>query len=112
MNQMTHCIDHCTNCHKSCVSTLTHCLSMGEAHSVPEHVCAMLDCAAACAIAADFMMRGSPQHALLCATCADVCARCAQSCEAVNDGPIMQRCIDECRACEEACRMMGRAKAA
>ena len=103
--EMRSCIDRCQSCHDACVETLNHCLTMGGEHAAADHVTTMLDCAQICATSADFMLRGSTQHAGICEACAEVCEECATSCEAL-DGAEMKRCADECRRCAESCRQM------
>jgi hypothetical protein len=73
----------------------------------------LMDCADICRTSADFMLRGSPQHALTCGTCAEVCAACAESCERIGqqDG-MMKKCAEVCRRCAESCRHMAQMKSA
>jgi hypothetical protein len=63
----------------------------------------MIDCAAICATAADFMLHKSQFHHRLCGLCAEVCAACADDCAAL-DG--MEDCVAACRRCAEHCRKM------
>lgn len=101
------CIDECRRCHATCLSTaMNMCLEMGGDHVAPDHFRLMADCAAMCAAAADFMLRGSAHHAAVCGVCADICAACAESCEGL-DG--MEECAAACRACERSCRAMAEA---
>jgi hypothetical protein len=52
------------------------------------------------------MLRGSPHHTYVCGVCAEVCLRCAESCETLSDDDLMRHCADECRRCAESCRAM------
>lgn len=102
--EMQTCIDQCSNCHDVCLRMAsTHCLEMGGEHTKPDHYKLMLDCAQICHVAADFMLRGSPRHAEICAACAHICETCADDCERIGD---MGECVEACRACAESCREM------
>ena len=98
------CIDQCSVCHDVCLrAATTHCLEEGGEHARPEHMKLMLDCADICQVAADFMLRGSPRHPLVCGICAQICDACADDCERVGD---MDECVEACRACADSCRAM------
>lgn len=99
-------------CRTLCMETLYgHCLPMGGPHVAPDHVKAMTDCIQACQVCADFMTRGSEQHAVQCAACAEICDACARSCARI-DSPQMQHCAEVCRRCASSCREMSRAAVA
>jgi hypothetical protein len=101
------CMVACWECRDTAQDVLVnHCLAMGGAHVEQAHVKLMLDCIQITQTCADFLRRQSAQHALVCQTCAEVCAACADSCEQVG-GPEMQRCATACRQCADACRGMG-----
>lgn len=102
--EMRTCIERCQHCHDVCVEAVLYCLERGGDHAGPAHISLLLDCAAACAIAGDSMLRGSPVHGLLCAACGAVAERCADSCEELGDDQQMQACARECRRCADACR--------
>lgn len=80
-----------------------HCLQLGGKHVEPAHLQLMADCAQICRTSADFMLRGSPRHALTCRACAEICEACADDCERIGD---MADCVQACRRCAEACREM------
>lgn len=102
--EMKACMDDCHACHITCLSMTTrHCLAMGGAHAAPEHITVMLDCAQICAVALDFMARGSAHHAQVCRVCAEICRACAASCRAL-DG--MEECVAACERCAESCERM------
>ncbi|MFL5759394.1 MAG: four-helix bundle copper-binding protein [Thermomicrobiales bacterium] len=105
-NKMEHCIELCETCHGACVETITHCLKMSGAHSKLDHIRLMWDCAEICALAADFMHRGSDYYFRTCAVCAEICARCADDCARFENDPIMRRCAEACRNCASACQEM------
>ena len=102
--EMQACMDACQHCHVTCLSMTTqHCLQVGGAHAVPDHIKIMLDCAQICATSLDFMARGSDQHKLVCGICARICRACAESCRGL-DG--MEECVAACERCADACEKM------
>jgi hypothetical protein len=106
------CIGHCSGCHNLCVNTIAHCLDLGGKHAAREHIQLLQDCADICAMAANFMLRGSGYHRQVCGVCAEICQRCAEDCERL--GPtdeVMQHCAVLCRRCADACREMATAVA-
>lgn len=109
--EMQSCIEECLECHRICVETTTHCLTMGGEHASEDHIGALLDCAEICQTSANFMLRGSHDHDEVCAVCAVVCERCAESCDAMaGDDDLMRRCGEACRRCAESCRRMAGTK--
>lgn len=107
-----HCIDVCNDCHDVCVETIAHCLQKGGKHAEPNHVLLLTDCAEICRTTADFMLRGSKLYRGTCALCAEVCDKCAASCEQFGADAEMKRCAEVCRRCAESCRQMSGQKAA
>jgi hypothetical protein len=109
--EMRRCIDECLNCHRICIETVNHCLSLDGRHAEARHIRLILDCAQISATSADFMLRTSDYHTRLCGICAELCAASADSCQEL--GPhdaTMQRCVQICRRCGDACgRMTGMA---
>ena len=105
------CIETCNECRDECESTLyQHCLKEGGSHVKQSHVKLMADCIEICQTSAHFMLRGSDNHALICAACAEICNACADSCEKVG-GEDMKNCAETCRKCAETCgQMSGSAK--
>lgn len=103
---MDDCIANCTDCHRVCLETLSHCLEMGGRHADPAHIRLLMDCAAICRTSADLMIRESPFHPLTCGACAEICARCAEDCARMEDDPAMTLCAEACRHCAESCRAM------
>ena len=99
------CIELCSDCHDVCVATSVHCLAQGAEHASLEHIGTLLDCAQACDMSRDFMLRGSALHHETCGICAEACERCAASCERFDDDA-MRQCAEECRRCAESCRSM------
>ena len=107
MDTMQHCMELCQRCHDTCLETLTHhCLAVGGKHAEKNHVRLMLDCIEICQTSANYLRRGSPQHAAICRACAEVCQACAESCEQLGE---MDECARICRECAESCRQMSQA---
>jgi hypothetical protein len=105
--EMLHCIEVCSDCHKACLQTVPYCLQMGGHHAEPNHIRLMMDCAEICQTSANFMLRGSERHQLTCRVCADICRACAEGCERMgSDDEMMQQCAEECRRCQQSCERM------
>jgi len=101
---MKDCMEACHECHVTCLSmAMNHCLEVGGAHAEPRHMKIMMDCAQICAVALDFMARGSEHHRHICRECAEICRACAAGCEQL-DG--MEECVAACRRCADACEKM------
>lgn len=104
--EMQHCIQECTNCHTVCTQTVNYCLEQGGKHAQAQHIGLLLDCVEICSTSADFMLRGSSFHAKTCGVCADVCERCAQSCDQFGDDEQMKACAQARRSCASSCQQM------
>jgi hypothetical protein len=105
--EMEECIVRCTECHNTCLETVTHCLTIGGEHAAVEHIRLLLDCVSVCAASRDFMLRGSDFHPRICGVCADVCQRYADWSEGIPGlDEQMRACADECRRCADSCRAM------
>jgi hypothetical protein len=106
-SEMQQCIDECTRCHHVCLATVSHCLELGGKHADPSHIGLLLDCAEICQTSANFMLRGSERHQLICGVCADICRACAEACERIAGGDqMMKDCAERCRRCAESCERM------
>jgi hypothetical protein len=110
-HELAECIERCSDCHVVCVATIVHCLNEGGDHAAADHIRALADCAQACDLSRDFMLRGSQLHHDACSVCAKACERCAESCEQWPDDDVLRRCAEECRRCAESCRAMAVATA-
>jgi hypothetical protein len=105
--RMRECIGHCSGCANYCLDTVAHCLDLGGKHAARHHVGLLLDCADICRTSANFMLRGSPFHAMTCGVCAEICDRCAEDCERLDpNDEVMRQCAELCRRCAESCREM------
>jgi hypothetical protein len=104
--RMQECIDDCNNCHAACLETVEYSLEKGGDHATEAHIRLLLDCAEICQTSANFMLRNSPLHAIICAACAEICERCAVECERFPDDMQMAACARMCRTCAESCKEM------
>jgi hypothetical protein len=84
-------------CQDQCLmAASTHLLEQAHASYRPQHLRLMMDCAAACAFAADLITHKSQFHTRACALAADICTTCAKDCEPYSD---LAQC---CALCREA----------
>jgi hypothetical protein len=104
---MQSCIQHCLICHQTCEQIMIYCLQLGSVYAAPAHINTFRDCAAACALTADFLIRASDYHSSLCSVCAEICTACAEICERMSDDAMMEKCADICHQCAASCRQMG-----
>ena len=110
--QMLVCIQNCQDCSRACTQTLAYCMRQGGPHSEDQHLRLMIDCADICHTSANFMLRGSDLHAVVCGACAEVCQRCADDCDRMATDLRMKALADTCRHCAESCRQMATTAAA
>jgi hypothetical protein len=104
--EMGRCLDDCLSCLRSCLETVTYCLTKGGRHAEVAQVRTLLDCVDICDTSARFLGRRSPLHLRTCAACADVCRTCESSCRRLPEDEVMQRCANACRICAESCEAM------
>ena len=105
--EMQECIDECLRCHAICLQTVNHCLELGGKHAEPAQIGLLLDCAEICQTSANFLLRNSDLHQLICRVCADICRACAESCDRMAGGDqMMKQCAEECRRCQQSCERM------
>jgi hypothetical protein len=99
--QVADCMEALGHCHATCLSTAAvHCLESGGEHVRPQHFRLMLDCAAACAFAADALARKSQFHNRICALAGDIATTCGRDCEALGG---MEACAAACRETARLC---------
>lgn len=110
--EMRECIQNCVDCRSLCTEMLSHCLRLGGPHADAGHIRMVLDCIQICGTSADFMLRGSDVHPLICEICAEVCRHCAEDCRNIAKGDeVMLRCAEQCERCSESCERMAQARA-
>lgn len=101
-HSMSECITTCTDCHRVCLETITHCLTRGGEHAEAAHIQLLMDCAEACQACANSMIRGPEQNGYFCELCAKICTVCAEACEETG----AKACAEACRKCAESCGVM------
>ena len=106
MATMQQCITDCLDCHSVCLSTITHCLEKGGEHAAPEHIRLLQDCTQICMTSADFMLRKSAVHQMVCRLCAGICELCATDCAKMADDEQMVLCAEMCQRCAQSCSEM------
>lgn len=104
------CIDICLKTHRMCLETVRYCTEQGGRHVVATHLSLLLDCAEMCQTTANFLLRSSPQHGVICDACARVCESCARDCSTFSGDARMERCAETCRECARDCRGMAAMK--
>jgi hypothetical protein len=105
--EMERCAHACHECQDMCLALIPHCLSMGGPHSEPEHINALLDCAAICGVSHNMLHRQSELHVFTCQACAQICRACADDCEQIGRGDRrMMMCVEACDRCADLCERM------
>jgi hypothetical protein len=102
-------IEACQACHEACMETTAKLRMRGPGDN--GQIGALLDCADLCRLAASFLTRDSPLHAMACALCADACQRAARDCARVDDDDV-RRTADTCRRTGDRCRRLAAAAVA
>ncbi len=108
-NDAKACIEACTACHDVCMETSARLRMQG--HGDEGQIGALLDCAELCRMAANFVMRDSPLHAMVCVLGADACLRAARDCERFEDDR-MREVANTCRRTADRCRRVAAVAAA
>jgi hypothetical protein len=107
---MQTCLSDCLKCYELCMQLIPYCLEKGGKHANPEHMKLLMDCAEMCQTSANFLLRGSKQHASTCTTCALICRVCGISCDEFGeDDEQMKACAAACFKCAESCEAMAAA---
>jgi hypothetical protein len=96
------CIHNCLTCYRECEKAARLALGREGDPNTASHVTILRDCAEACKLSADFMLRGSPRHPQACALCAELCDLCADECDRYG----REACADACRRCAGTCHSM------
>ncbi len=102
---MEEAIRNSLDCYRICEETIAYCLKMGGRYVEPDHVQIVVDCAQMCNLHASFMIRNSNFAGRTAELCADICEKCAASCEAVDpEDTQLKTCAEMCRKCAASCR--------
>jgi hypothetical protein len=107
----------CAEGHRVSTRTFSHLRTWERDASVasPDDLRLLLDCAQVCSVAADFLLRASEFHVLMCSLCAEICRKCQQNCRqlaAAEGDPVLAECAAACLQCSNACRRVMAASAA
>lgn len=97
------CLRNCTECHTVCFQTAVS--PQVAAKISPDDLKLLLNCSDICRTSADFLAVRSAFHRIVCRTCSEICAACAEMCER-SGIDVMLTCAKVCRTCEDSCRRM------
>lgn len=103
--EMERCIDDCTRTHQVALTVSGHALRHGGDENTNHTIRVLSDCVEICQTAANFMLRGSPNHRLVCRACAHSCREVAEECARFEDDP-MKKMAEVATACAESCEAM------
>lgn len=98
------CIEDANECQLVCTETITYALQMGGAHAELPLVRNLMDCVAGCQLSTTLLLRRSEFAPRACALTAEMCDRCAESCDHFPDDQWMVECSETCRRCADSCR--------
>jgi len=106
-HEMEEGIQDCLDCHRICLRTFSHLLTLETDAELaePEQLNLLLDCADVCRMCADFMLRISEFHVRAADLCSQICRRCQQLCEfPAREDPIVLECASTCARCANSCK--------
>ena len=110
--QFKSCIDACNRCAEACDHCAASCLREPDVKAMTRCIALDVDCAQICRLAAGYMSRASECARDLCALCAEVCEACGDECAKHQKMEHCRQCAEACRHCAEECRRMaGEARA-
>ena len=102
---MDHCVELCVKCARACEECLVACLGEHDVKARAKCIKSLVDCAAICFLAIQFMDRDSMHAKALCKLCAEICDECAMQCGMHKDEHCPE-CARICKECADACRKM------
>ena len=88
------------------METINYCLIEGGPYVENEQIGILYDCAYACKLNADFIIRESGYSAQAANICEEICDDCADGCGRFSDDEKMLKCSKICRECGISCRDM------
>lgn len=100
------CIEACSDCTQECEHCATACLQEKDKDSLIRCIQLNRDCADLCALAVQWMSRGSEFAAQLCALCAEICEQCGEECKKHIQLEHCAECAESCLHCAAECRKM------
>jgi hypothetical protein len=103
--EMQRCIDDCTSMHQVALTAAGHALRHGGDENTNHVIRVLSDCVEMCQTAANFMLRGSPNHRKTCGVCGQICREVAGECRRFDDDA-MNRVVESAERCAESCEAM------
>ena len=91
--EMARCIDDCTRMHQVALTAAGHALRHGGGESTNHIIRVLSDCVEMCQTAANFMLRGSPNHKTTCGVNAEICREVAEECGKFDDD-VMNKVVE------------------
>ena len=107
--QFKSCIEACNACAEACDHCAASCLKEPDVKAMARCIALDIDCAEICRLAAGYMSRASECAPDICALCAEVCDACGDECAKHPKMEHCRQCAEACRRCAEECRRMASA---
>lgn len=105
MYKMDEAIKDSLDCYRICLETISYSLKKGGRYVDPDHIQILIDCEQICNLDAAYLIRNSIFAGRTAELCADICEKCAASCEAIDPGDTqLKACAEVCRKCANSCR--------
>lgn len=102
------CIKACDDCAVECEHCATACLEEDQVKMLARCIQRDRDCADICRLALTLMARGSEFVSQICALCAEICQACGDECVKHKKMEHCQRCAEACYRCAEECRKIAK----
>jgi hypothetical protein len=109
--QFKSCIDACNACAEACGHCAASCLKEPDVKAMARCIALDIDCAEICRLATAYMSRASECAQDICALCAEVCEACGEECAKHQKMEHCRQCAKACHRCAEECRRMAGAQA-
>lgn len=100
------CIDACLKCAAVCNHCAASCTQEKDVNKMARCIQLDMECAAICYASAQLMSLGSERAKDVCAICAEICDACAKECAKHKNMEHCGECAEACRTCAEECRNM------
>lgn len=104
-SDMERCIDDCTVMHQVALTASGHALRHGGGENTNHIIRVLSDCVEMCQTAANFMLRGSPNHKKVCGLNGEICREVAEACSSFDDD-VMKKVVESATRCAESCEAM------
>ncbi|HDR8931287.1 hypothetical protein [Burkholderia vietnamiensis] len=99
------CIAACDACARACDTCAAGCLAESDTNPLARCIALDIECAQLCRVASGAMARRSTLAPQVCALCAQACDACAAECGR-HAHEHCRRCAQACEACAAMCRAM------